>query len=727
MRDYIFENRANETEIIPLNEKDYCLVDNGIDPALPFKNVHILLPPNSIINELKYDYEYSLVMQECTIIKSSVPISTNYSKLLDNEKNNKYEDYIYPASCVEYDGIYSMGGYTIANFIVFPFKYYPEKQELWLVNNVTISINTKSSRNTNNISKMMIDNTGTKKFVQSLIINPEEMNIHYKTTNLNMNASETIDYIIVTADSLVNSFKPLRDWKRQKGLRAEIIPLSYYENTYPSSNVPLSIKTGLLNHYLNNGVKWVLLGGDEEIIPSKKCYGRVGLDVDPQIPCDLYYSCLDNTANYSFDWDYDNDGVFGELEDSIDLYPEIIVSRLPVSNSDQVNNVITKIIDFERNPDKHFMDSILMVGSELNVTINGISDGHNKSELMYDEYINFSGSEWNGVKTRFYDTGTDFTGGANYDLIPTNLQEQLNNGYHYIHVATHGDPNGWDLEYNTYYSKNNSSLLNNSKYSVILTISCLTNAFDLVNTCLSESFIKNPNGGCIAYWGSSRYGWGSTHYSSLAYSFKYNGVFFNLLFSNQNPSIYNFGELCTRAKIITTKPRILSQYGAYRWLYFSLNPIGDPEMPLLTYTPDSLTNVTITYSGTDITVNTNGIQDCKIALTSKDSGESYFAVHDSVSTATFYNVLCPFNVVITKRNYVPYCFSEEDVYIQNYSFNSNAHIKGRNIYIGNDVLPNSVSGDVYVTSGNNVILEAEQNVIIKNGFIVENSAYFEIK
>lgn len=164
-----------------------------------------------------------------------------------------------------------------------------------------------------------------------------------------------------------------------------------------------------------------------------------------------------------------------------------------------------------------------------------------------------------------------------------------------------------------------------------------------------------------------------------------------------------------------------------RFLQFSINSIGDSEIPIYTDKPCEFTNVSVSYSGSNITVNTGGVQNCTIALTSIDPADNYFAVFDSVSTATFNDVLCPYNLVITKHNYIPYRYCQPDVYIQNVTFDSNVHVKGRNIYVGRSVIPSSVEGNVLVNPGNSIIFEAEQNVYIKDGFILGTGSKFEIK
>ena len=124
-------------------------------------------------------------------------------------------------------------------------------------------------------------------------------------------------------------------------------------------------------------------------------------------------------------------------------------------------------------------------------------------------YNNVISNYWNCERTRLYDTATDFPGGASYDFNAAHLQTELEKGYTIVHIDTHGfydyilveDDNG-----NNRYTSNDADSLINNGYSNIITTSCLTNDFT-DDTCLSKSFIFNPNSGIISYLGYSAESW----------------------------------------------------------------------------------------------------------------------------------------------------------------------------------------------------------------------------
>ena len=78
--------------------------------------------------------------------------------------------------------------------------------------------------------------------------------------------------------------------------------------------LPENIRDYIRNRYLNDGIEYVLIGDDDNLIKAKYLYAEAAVYnqsviVDEKMPSDLYYACLDGT------WDYDGDGRYGEPTD----------------------------------------------------------------------------------------------------------------------------------------------------------------------------------------------------------------------------------------------------------------------------------------------------------------------------------------------------------------------------------------------------------------------------
>lgn len=386
---------------------------------------------------------------------------------------------------------------------------------------------------------------------------------------------------------------------------------------------------------------------------------------------------------------------------------------------------IQKLFRYEQAPPiQNYAKRMLLCGTRIwNLYPNGQSDAQLKSELFYNTYIQ---PYWSGSKYKFYDSDTDF-GGSSYDLTPENINAQMGTGYHFVHYAAHGKTDSLCTETNMYVPNHEMQMRNDDALSVFVTMACCTNKFDSsTDPCLSEAFIRHT-GGAICYFGSSRDGWGipnpDINNITLGASFKYNSIFFRSIF---NENVVNFAEIAAEAKVAYISSSIVNN--SYRWLQYSLNPMGDPELPIYTENPMLFTGITITKNGNNIIVNTNGIDNCTITITSFDDyGDTYFNTQRDVSSAVFTNVPTSYFIVITKHNYVPYIYSSP-LYIQREIFADEKIITSASkVFAGKDVTSLKPQGEVIVQPGGKLKIYNAEKVILNSGFKVESGGELIIR
>ena len=693
---------------------DYYLLGDTTQPALPYKTIHILIPENTDVENVTVNVKTRKILQDILLLKNPVeqPVSTVGNNSDSNVGN--YSKDIYPNENLNFETVIKSRGFYMAAFSVCPFIYNTQKRSLELIIEMDISFN-QSRKSTTESTNSSIRRDDMKDFIKSFIINPEEINVLYPQQKVSSTRATTndIEYLIITSENLKESFLPLKAWKIKKGVKTEIISTNYIYSNYTGNTNQIKIKKCLQDYYENKNLKWALLGGDNTVVPVQMCYIQSGSTVG-STPCDLFFACFDN----AFDWDGNGNGIAGETNDNVDMSPEIYISRLPIRNSEQATSFVNKLLKYETNPaTSNYVKKILLTGTQLWNTWDGQSDAHQRSEIMYNQNIS---PFWNGTKYRFYDTGTDFTGDAAYDLNSSDLQTQIGSGYHFLHMATHGGTTNWGMETGSSYNSTNASALQNANASIIVTMACLTNGFDqTTDPCLSEAFIRNPKGACVAYWGGSREGWGYSSQTLLSgTSFQYDAKFYNMLFNGLPSSdSYKFAAITSVAKQQFVGSS--SGYSSMRWVQFSMNAIGDPEMSIYTDNPLFFSSVSVSQSNTTVTVNTGGISDCTIALTSSnDYGESYFQVAKNVSSHTFTNVNNHCYVTITKHNYVPYlgdvCTTTNFI---SQTVATNKIITSCDINVQN----------VTVQNGAKLTLDAANETIINGSFEVKLGSELEIK
>lgn len=135
----------------------------------------------------------------------------------------------------------------------------------------------------------------------------------------------------------------------------------YEDPTLRGRDHPEIVKNAIASEAKRLGVRYVMLVGDSDRFPVRytRTYdlGHWGHGFSPS---DLYYADLFR-ADGSFDsWDYDDDGLFGEMQgnfpnnaqdlnqDRLDLLPDVAVGRVPVSNLQELTNYVQKVIAYEK-------------------------------------------------------------------------------------------------------------------------------------------------------------------------------------------------------------------------------------------------------------------------------------------------------------------------------------------------------------------------------------------
>lgn len=646
---YNFEFSISDFSIIENNGKhmigyptSFDVTNNTCEPILPSCVKNILLPPNKRVSN--YSVTYTATNWQTNIDLEAMPMMhpTDGGDYVDVPCS--YDLKVYPDSIVKYGGITTIDHYDYISFVITPFVYDATIGLLSFVNQVNITLELVDDTENYNIPTQ-------NQVIKRIVHNPNDVDLYYQQSRNQTSTTQNIDYLIITADSLKNSFEPLRIWKTQKGVYTKIITLSEIYSNYNGATPQLKIKRCVQDYYDNYGLKWLLLGGDDITVPILKAYSQVSGD-EEFIPADMFYGSFDG----AYHWNANGNDTIGESRDNIGINQVVNISRLPIKTNQQVKTYIDKLLKYEQNP--MITDPSMLLCGQIIVNEEyqsyhpqtGYSDAHIKSDILIDQYI---APYWDGNTVRFYDTGTDFPGGANYDLNSENITYQLSQNYEFLHFAAHGSTKSWIVEgegdEEELFTRSDVANLTNTTPMIITTIACSTNCFDGAEPCLSEAFIRHPIGGAIAYLGCSRAGWENYGFTSLGPSYQLNAKFFEILFSNVSN---HFSEIVKLVKIYYKSHALANN--TYRWIVLGNNAIGDAELPIFTTTPNSFNDIILEKNNANLVVNTGGVDSCTITVSNIDYGGEYYCTYTNVSSAIFTNLPSVYTVVVTKDNYIPY-------------------------------------------------------------------------
>ncbi|MBR5688485.1 MAG: hypothetical protein IKX36_11115, partial [Prevotella sp.] len=531
-----------------------------------------------------------------------------------------------------------------------PFLYDAVNRNLYFISNIKITVPSfPSTHGSSDISDWPLG----YRVIAETLVNPEDLSDFYTDIHDGKSGSSQppLDYLIITSPSLASSFQNLADWKRRKGYWTEIVTTDYIYNNYSGADNPQKIKNYLYSN-LDRGIKYVLLGGDNDVVPCRICGPISNYQ---SIPADIYYSCFSNFNNG--DWDTDHDGIYGGVSDNIDFTPSFILSRLPVRAAQHVTNYTNKLIQYETATDTITTNRILLTGYNNDVQHDSAKNYNNH---LFQNYIQ---PYWGGNMYYMYENEGYLPDNTSYSISLSNLVNEINRGYNIIHEVSHGTYYDWLLNNNNYYNATSNAIFQtNSLASIIVTNACHTNNFTQ-EQCLSEAFIRNPNGGAVAYFGSSIEGFSTG--TSFNGSFMYDGFFFQHLYGGQpDDAPFSFGGVAKAAKL-----SMLNYFGTCldpmnvdlnRVLQLSINPIGDPEMPIFTDKAKSFIYIN-GYNVYAPLISTNNrlkkisvkssVDNCKIVLLEDDGN---IQVRENAKNVTFYSHYGHHKVTILKHNYPPY-------------------------------------------------------------------------
>ncbi|MBN1162992.1 MAG: T9SS type A sorting domain-containing protein [Candidatus Krumholzibacteriota bacterium] len=454
----------------------------------------------------------------------------------------------YPEDLLDYAHQGYLAGTCLAGMLAHPLQYLPDDSLLIFHNSVDFTVYYHQGGVApalfawrSDLIKWLIE-----WLLSKLVINPGDMVPDPRYAG-------EFDYVIITNETLSPNFQKLIEWKTKKGVNAFIKTTNEIIVEYTGDDDQEKIRNYIIDAY-RAGVSWFLLGGDVSVIPERECHLDIfGLSVD--IPCDLYYSDLDG------DWDGDGDGVYGEPDDGVDMYPDVFVGRAPVETAAEVNVFVNKVVDYERWPPlTDYPLEMLMMGFDL--------DTRTFSEETKD-YI-----DTHCVPARFDPITKRYEGVTKQSCL-----DALDDGHNLVNHSGHCNYSVMGTSGGNLTLTDVDNLVNGDRQSVLYSVGCMAAGFDWSGgDCIAEHFLQNAGGGAVAFVGNSRYGlYTSGENPWISRSAAYDISYFKSLLAHR---VVHSGQTLARSKteyVITA-----GSDDAYRFTMYALNLLGDPEMPIWT-------------------------------------------------------------------------------------------------------------------------------------------------
>ena len=379
-----------------------------------------------------------------------------------------------------------------------------------------------------------------------------------------------VEHLIVTGRDLVEPFEGLARWRSQKGLRSQVVAFEDVEGSTEGRDAAERLRNFLKRAAAEaTGLRYVLLGGDVSVIPSRRMY--VSTDVygfywtDALTPVELYFSDLDG------DWDADGDDEFGEVGDGLDMHADLSVGRLPVESAEEAQVIIGKILTYEQAPPTDYLEQALFMSEPTGYEFQGMEVS---SSVLLDKWADQMMPD-NFNVSKLYDDADNYT-----DALPhtaANSIMLIEKGHSLVVHLGHGVESMLGLMDRAEVK----GLTNGPDYPVFVSCACSAGNFDGGATdSVGEEWLKNPNGGGVAYIGNTDIGIGYPPGQAFIRSF------FDAVFDGR-PRI---GDAWVDAleDYVPDEEVLHDERDCYRYTHFILILLGDPGTEIWTAAPRTL-------------------------------------------------------------------------------------------------------------------------------------------
>ena len=529
-------------------------------PALPACGARILLPMGSEVTGVEVLHGEAVLVGSGYLIEP-VEMPTKLSAdpaeapLPTPDAAIYGQSTAFPGTTFKTVGTQRFRGYETLVVKLEPMQYVPSTGELYYYSNLTVVVETAATGRGSNLYRGL---DADRQAVLRQVDNPELV-ASYDAAGVR--GERNYDVLIITTPALVSAFEPLKTYHDAEGLLTEI-----HTTTEIGSTTPANVRNYILERYETDGIEYVIIGGDDDLIPARDLYvDSYSSEVETAMPGDIFFACLDGT------WNYDGDGSWGEPTDGdgggdVDLVAEVYIGRASVGNVLEAERFVNKTLWYltgqHTQPEK-----VQLVGEYLG--FGGISDYAAATMEELEGGSSEHGYTTVGIPTDDYMIDELFERDwAGHSWPVSQLVSRINAGVYLLDHLGHGSPDYAMKLYNA----DVLSDLTNTDLCLVYSQTCLAGHFDGTDCWAETAHIKTDHG-AFAVVMNARYGWGE-NYSTDGPSQRFNREFLDAIF-NPAEGLNELG----RANQDSKEDNIYRiEEPCMRWCTYELNLFGDPTI-----------------------------------------------------------------------------------------------------------------------------------------------------
>jgi hypothetical protein len=526
------------------------------EPLTPYKAARILLPQGTEAKNIKVNTGTPVVQEGFDIPWGQPPCTFSDIPVTVGRNEDIYtSDSLYPKEVFQVIGVDYCKGFAILNLHLFPVQYKPKSGTVIFYPEMTVEV--QFGKGTKN--ELYRGLVSDKEDVRGMVDNPDVL----ATYEDGPAPLATEEYIIITNDTMLSAFQTLATWKAGWVNGATVYTVAWISSNYTGTDNQMKMRNFIIDKYTNNGCKYVLLGGDVSAVPYRGFYVSTGGYTDSDMLADMYFGHLDGSHNS------DGDSYYGEINDGVDFGAEVAIGRAPCETVTEAQNFVNKVIAFEQ-ADKPkrilFHQSRIQTGN--------IPDSrclaYNSDDYIPGDYTIDYLFEENDTVTKL----AWIQHWAQNPLIVVHIGQGSTSAY-YINYEVGGTV--------SWYSTDIPSMTN-TFWPIQISIASFAGQIE-AEDCLGEEYVKRCK--VFAFIGLDSYAWYSTG-NACMYSGEFAVAIFRAIFSDGKQKL---GDALNKGKSYLASSA--QSNSTYRWCFYEINLIGDPETPILTTRP-SYATITIT-------------------------------------------------------------------------------------------------------------------------------------
>jgi hypothetical protein len=580
-------DESGEYTTITLKNAKYPTSNPG-EPIIPYFNKVLTFPLGTEIIDVKCTFpQFEVTHLSKKIVPAPQPIPIGEQK--DTQETFNQNVYatpeLYPSEWYNYHtggGLKGQRRVTFVSIHIHPIRYSPKLNLIKYVNHVTLKI-------------------------------------RYKEPSLELSmADDTYNFLVISPLEFANNLSPLINHKNRYNISTKLVILE--DITGKGRDKQEQIKYFIKDSIETWGIKYVLLVGNRTKMPvrySYASYDDIIAKVDPFIS-DLYYADIYD-ANGSFcSWDSNNNDTFGEIDfdsenfsyitiDKVDLYPDVYIGRLLCSNTSEVDFVVDKIINYEKNTyNQQWYNNLIVCG--------GNTGKRNVVERFLTGNITWEGEHMGNTVINIMNTfnPTRLYASANlplcniYDaekLTTEGINNAINSGAGFVFFSGHGNPSLWATHppiFNKiwlpspvgYRSSDIKNLTNDYRLPFVILEACSCGDYSNntgVPSPIAWDFIKSEGGGAVACLATTALSFGNVGAYCVG---GLSGYMTIQLFKGYSRGFRVAGTILARAQIcylnnvIKGSGTSMNYLTVEEWTLF-----GDPTLMLGGYPPKNLSPI----------------------------------------------------------------------------------------------------------------------------------------